>query len=294
LVPKEQFEAAQERLVEALQGKRVVYVFEGEGDFYGVNAVASGEFGGEASNGAVLELNQTSKVYSEIEVLRNENYTLAIRSKGNLHITINGETYMINSDVLDWSYIGPITLEKGKQTIETMSIPARSESSDLDVVWLYSTLNGDDTLEDVLSANEASAEVVSYQKVDSTKYVVTVDASGSFMLSFGEAYDTLWTAQVNGEQVGSVPLFSVVNGFWVNQTGILEITIEYAAQVWFYYGSLVSVTALVACVAYLTYGWAKNNSIFKQTKALIARARLKIRNNPQKKSVETSKNDSTL
>jgi hypothetical protein len=290
LVPKEQFEAAQNRLAEALQDKRVVYVFEGENDFYSVNAVASNKFGGEASSGGVLELPAASEAWREFEVLKAGNYTFAIRSKGNLHITINGETYIINSDALDWNYIGPLTLESGKQTIEITSIPAHSgDHSDLDVVWLYSTQSSNETLEDVFATGKASAEVMSYQKIDSTKYVVTVNASAPFMLSFGEAYDPLWTAQVNGKRIAPVPLFSVVNGFWVDQTGVLDITIEYSPQEWFYYGSAVSVTGLIACVAYLTYGWAKNKSVWKKIKALITRIRLGIRYNPQKESMATSK-----
>ena len=280
LVFKQQYEAVQNQLVEFLQDKRLVYVFEGERDFYNVNAAASSEYGGESSNGVVLELNQTSAVYNEIEILRHDNYTIAIRSKGNLHITINEKTYVTNSATLDWAYIGPINLERGKHTIEITSIPAHSDPSDLDAMWLYSTLSSNETLEDIFTTEDLSAEVVSYRKVDSTKYVVTVDASEPFMLCFAEAYDSLWVASVNGEQITSAPLFSVVNGFWVNQSGVLEVMIEYAPQEWFNYGSVVSIAMLIVCVTYLTYGWAKNKSILKQTKALITRIRLRLRHNP--------------
>jgi hypothetical protein len=430
LVPKEQFEAAQNRLAEALQDKRVVYVFEGENDFYSVNAVASGGFGGEASSGGVLELPAASKAWREFEVLKAGNYTFAIRSKGNLSVTIDEKTYFANSTMLDWTYIGPVALETGRHKIEftypttyyaqwsfengapqewtgsnpkvqTMNVdedayegnyslkaelnastwgwktinsplvpvspdtkyswqfyvagenaysahakiveydinkkplttkyvksigngnftwtqinfdytPSENASfiqlqvwhghettqplpntiwiddvkvydsssgdhSDLDVVWLYSTQSSNETLEDVFATGKASAEVMSYQKIDSTKYVVTVNASAPFMLSFGEAYDPLWTAQVNGKRIAPVSLFSVVNGFWVDQTGVLDITIEYSPQEWFYYGSAVSVTALVICAVYLVYGWVKNKSVWKKIKALIAHPNLRLR-----------------
>jgi len=58
------------------------------------------------------------------------------------------------------------------------------------------------------------------------------------MLSFAEAYDPLWEARVykDGrkiETVKSIPLYSVINGFWINETGNLEIIIRYKPQDWF-------------------------------------------------------------
>ena len=53
------------------------------------------------------------------------------------------------------------------------------------------------------------------------------------MLSFAEAYDPLWEARVCNdgklvEKVRLIPLYSVINGFWINETGELEIIIRYA------------------------------------------------------------------
>jgi hypothetical protein len=273
LVPKQQYEAVQEQFAEALQDKRVFYVFEAESDFYGVNAVASSKYGGDASNGVVLELDPTSNVYSDIEILKPEDYTIAIRGKGSFQITINEKTYVINSAALDWTYIGPVPLEKGKYRIEITPIPSHSaDPSDLDVIWLYSIQGSSETLDDVF-AEESSAEVISYRKIDSTRYMATVDAAAPFMLSFAEAYDPLWVAYVNGERVASVPLFSLVNGFWINQTGVLEVTVEYAPQEWFFYGSIVSVAVVVVCFVYLGYDWVKSKAVWKGMKTIIIRLR---------------------
>lgn len=58
------------------------------------------------------------------------------------------------------------------------------------------------------------------------------------MPSFAEAYDPLWEARIyrDGklvEKVKSIPLYSVINGFWINETGNLEIVIRYTPQDWF-------------------------------------------------------------
>ena len=441
LVPKQEYEAAESELAAVLEGKSLVYVFEGESDFYSVGAEVSSKYGGEASNGKVIELTPESKVWRELEILKAGNYTLAIRSKGNFIVTIGEKTYLTNSTVLDWAYIGPITLETGMHEIEitypttyfakwsfengeplewtgthpetqtltidengyeeryalkaeltsstwgwkTINSPLISvtpeitygfdfhvfgenvqsvhvkiveydineellatkyiksigsgnftwtkvnfdytpsenvsyvqvqvwhghettqplpnkiwiddvkvydysfELSEMDLVLLYSVESPDETLEDVFTTEEFSAEVVSYQKVDPTRYVVTVDASEPFMLSFAEAYDSLWVARVNGEQIASVPLYSVVNGFWINQTGILEITIEYAPQEWFYHGSIISITTLIACLIYIVYGWMKDRAIWKQTNPLITRTRQRLHLNSKKKTMEQEK-----
>jgi len=163
------------------------------------------------------------------------------------------------------------------------------QPSDLDVVWLYSTQKEDETLEDIFTSKEIPAEIISFQKTDPTKYIVEVNATKPFMLSFAEAYDPLWIAHVDGERIESMPLYSVINGFWINQTGQLEITIEYEPQKWFYYGSIVSVTTLLACLTYLTYNWTKNKAIWKRTKRIITRVRLILHLNRQKKNIQHRK-----
>ncbi|MEM2335688.1 MAG: hypothetical protein QXZ64_05100, partial [Candidatus Bathyarchaeia archaeon] len=99
-----------------------------------------------------------------------------------------------------------------------------------------------------------------------TRYIVKVNATEPFMLSFAESYDPLWFAYVNGERIQSIPLYGVINGFWINQTGLLEISIEYEPQKWFYMGSIISVSTLIACITYLVYDWIKKKRHYKTNK----------------------------
>jgi len=249
LIPKQEYQKAQKQIEEILQDKRIIYILEAETDLYYQNVTVSNKYGGNASNGQVLQLNQESKAYSEIEIVKPGNYTLAIRAKGNLAIKIDEKEYKISSPQLNWTYIRPIHLEKGKYKIEITNL--KDQPSDLDVVWLYSIQNENETLEDIFTAKEIPAEVISCRKIDPTKYVVKVNATKPFMLSFAESYDPLWVAYVNGGKIQSTPLYGVINGFWINQTGLLEITIEYEPQKWFYYGSAVSLPTFTGCILYL-------------------------------------------
>jgi len=401
-IPKQEYQNTQKQIEDILQDKRIIYILEAETDLYHQDSIVSNKYGGEASNGETLTLNQTSKAYNTIEILKPANYTFAIRSQGNLTIKIDQKEYKISTTQLNWTYIGPLCLHKGNHTIEITNpiqpqyewnfnsaddlyqwknytrenqfgslytltldngalkaelwnstwgwktinsplIPVTPENtyqfdfyvsgenahgvhakiveydsnktllsakimknigsgnftwkninfkytpsqnasyiqlqiwhghettqplpnkiwidnvrvykyygpSDLDVVWIYSTQNSNETLEDIFTPKENPAEIISYQKIDPTKYVVKVNATKSFMLSFAESYDPLWVAYVNGEKIQSIPLYGVINGFWINQTGLLEITIEYEPQKWFYYGLAVSLLTLTGCVLYL-------------------------------------------
>ena len=82
------------------------------------------------------------------------------------------------------------------------------------------------------------------------------------MLSFAEAYDPLWEARIykDGklvEKVRLIPLYSVINGFWINETGELEIVIRYKPQDWFGIGLMISATTFIGCMAYLIYDWRR-------------------------------------
>lgn len=125
--------------------------------------------------------------------------------------------------------------------------------SDLDVIWIYSVKSENETLEDILSSDENPIDVMEYRKINPIKYLVKVNATKYFILSFAESYDPRWKAYINGEKIGSIPIYSIINGFWVNQTGLLEIIIEYEPQRWFYYGSAISVTTLIVSFAYLLW-----------------------------------------
>jgi len=252
LIPKQEYQNAQKQLEQTLQNKRIIYILEAETDLYHQNTTTSNKYGGEASNGQTLELNQTSKAWNTIEIIKPGNYTLAIRSQGNLTIKIDKKEYKINTTQLDWTYIGPIYLKKGSHTIEITNPIQQPQPSQLDVIWLYYTQNKNENLKDIFKCNQPPAKIIKYQKINPTKYEIEVNATKPFMLSFAESYDPLWVAYVNGEKIHSIPLYGVINGFYVNQTGYLEITIEYEPQRWFNLGCIISLTTLLACLTTLT------------------------------------------
>jgi len=106
-------------------------------------------------------------------------------------------------------------------------------------------------LSEVFPSNNMSTQL-SYEKISPTLWKVSLNISQPSMLAFAESYDPLWVCYVNGQKIHSIPLYGVINGFYINQTGHLEITIEYEPQRWFNLGCIISLTTLLACLTYLT------------------------------------------
>jgi hypothetical protein len=71
---------------------------------------------------------------------------------------------------------------------------------------------------------------------------------------------------LNGTEYQPVPLYSVINGFWIDKTGDLEIVIRYKPQDWFETGSLISIIAFMGCTCYLFYDWKKGDERIKMIK----------------------------
>ena len=115
----------------------------------------------------------------------------------------------------------------------------------------------------IIFKNISHENIFEYQKINPTLYKVQVNSTEPFMLSFAESYDPLWVAKVkqpNGKwkEYQPVPLYSVINGFWIEDTGNLDIIIEYKPQRWFYYGLAISLTTLTAYISCLIYGWKRD------------------------------------
>jgi len=285
LITSEEVTETKEKIANLLQDKRIIYILEAESDLHHENTTTSNKYGGEASNGQILILNQTSAIWQNVTIAKTDNYRLAIRSKGPLQIQIDNQTYTTNSTTLNWNHLNTTNLNKGDYKIQ-ITTPNNAE---LDVIWLYSTQNPNETLQDVFRTKQKAAEITNYTKIGPTKYTVNINATQPFMLSFAEAYDPLWACYVNGEKVSSIPLYGVINGFWVNQTGQLDIIIEYEPQKWFDYGLIISVTTFLACLTYLTYNWTKNKAILKRTKSILTHVRLILHLNQRKKNMQRGK-----
>ena len=105
--------------------------------------------------------------------------------------------------------------------------------------------------EQISHAEMGESHVTSYSHLSPTAYAVSVRTDKPFLLVFSESYDPLWTAVVNGEkEYTSIPVAGVVNGYWIEETGELEIRVEYKAQRAFAKGATLSLITAILLGAY--------------------------------------------
>jgi hypothetical protein len=72
------------------------------------------------------------------------------------------------------------------------------------------------------------------------------------MLVFPERYDTMWKANADGIEYKSLPLYSTINGFWIDKSGTFEVILEYSPQTWFIIGTYVTTITVVLSMLYIS------------------------------------------
>lgn len=115
------------------------------------------------------------------------------------------------------------------------------------------------------------AIILEYEKINPTKITAAINATQPFILAISEALDQSWTAHVNGKEIKPTSLYLGLKGFYINQTGLLEITIEYVPQRWFFYGSIISLTTFLTITAYLTITYTRTKNILNKIKKKLTR-----------------------
>ena len=108
---------------------------------------------------------------------------------------------------------------------------------------------------------------ITSKKITAEKYEVTVrGASKPFVLAFGEAYDEHWVVRApRGKTIRSVPLYSTINGFPIENTGNYAVTIEFEPQRQADFGLAISLITVVLSLLFLLYNWRKKRQVAAST-----------------------------
>ncbi|MGQ9744218.1 MAG: carbohydrate binding domain-containing protein [Candidatus Bathycorpusculaceae bacterium] len=215
----------------------------------------------EQSYSEGIYLHTNTSVTKNLKILKEGNYRISAEILGNVEITVANQTFNANSNQYEIVDIGSIFLRNSSQELKIKAL----ENTHVGTLWIY-TSTQDKAIEEIFRQNARQAKILEYTQENPALWKVKVNASSPFLLVFAAPYDSEWQAYVSNERCQPIPLYGFINGFWINQNGILEIIIEYEPQRWFYYGSIISVTILIACIAYVTYGWIKNKGMLKGVK----------------------------
>jgi hypothetical protein len=86
--------------------------------------------------------------------------------------------------------------------------------------------------------------IINYTQISSSEWIVNVNTTRPFMLGLTESYDPFWTAYAEGFSAKSLPLYSVINGFFINKTGSYKLFIKYVPQFYFDVGIGIMATSI--------------------------------------------------
>lgn len=140
----------------------------------------------------------------------------------------------------------------------------KNNEIDLVIVYLNDIKKSIDNTFSTIQENP----IIEYKKIDATKYEVTVSTEESFTLVFSEAYDEFWIANIEGvESIKSIPIYSMLNGFFINKTGNYTVIIEYLPQQWFSIGATITSFSIIGFFGYIM--WEKRNIFRLKFKNLI-------------------------
>lgn len=146
-----------------------------------------------------------------------------------------------------WYEGEPIYLKVGEHEIKIRSTSSSGKMS-LDQLIIYSLENKRENIDvdGIFGSLSTQLPHISYEKISPCEYKVHVkNSTGSFTLVFSESYHPLWKAYVEGEEMDSIPIYSIVNGFYINKTGDFSIKIYFKGQTYAEYGLKISGATLV-------------------------------------------------
>lgn len=265
LIPEEGYYITKDEIENAINDKSVYYILETELDMY--RESASVNRNKDTSNGEELIFGQGGKVWQNIEIVKKGNYIVDLRGMGKFKTTIGNKSFIIESDSLSSKYSPTLYLDVGNYNLEILSLNTNdtniSEDFRLDVIWIYSSK--DDNIDYIFDNKDIKGnriKLLNYTNIGSATWKIRTNVTSPFMLSIAESYDPQWKATIykDGKKVrdvGAIPLYSIIDGFWIDDIGDIEIIVKYGPQYWYNIGLIISMFTVICCIGYIFYDWRK-------------------------------------
>jgi hypothetical protein len=257
---------------------RILYILEAE------NAFSYQDLGEwyiepkdtDASNGYSLiywKDGHSNQLHADILTEKDARYMMAVRAlagpTGKLIIKVDNKyKFSISCHSLEWGWkwfsLGPFELQEGSHDISIESLGP----SQFDEIILYSLQEMEDTipLSNIFIRKSLNTIQINYELHDSNKYTVHIKTDYPFFLVFSESYHPLWKCFINDSDIPSIPSYSFLNGFYINQTGEFTVTIEFIGQKYVLIGGIVSLFTLVIIILYVLLS---NTKVRQKTKMIL-------------------------
>jgi hypothetical protein len=223
----------------------------------------------------VLILGPNSQISTSMDVLKPSNYTIAVRLNtceecSLMAIRVGDNVYkelslQNNNTEFRWLYL-TTPLNAGNTDLTIYS----NDETELDKLIVYSGTK-EENIENLFSQvnvpDAASHITLNQTKISPMKYEIEASSTRPFILRLMEPYNPMWSVRTNEKEYQPIPVYfestqavsqnivsmnyPAVNGFIVNETGKISMTIEYKTIEWLYLGIIISSIAFIMSVVYL-------------------------------------------
>jgi hypothetical protein len=194
-----------------------------------------------------------------LSVPRDQDYRFFVRASslgetGKIYLKL-GETIseipvLCNASRYQWYEAGNFHLKAGENNL-SLGIVGKVGISQILLFSLRDNESSTNLPE--LFASNSSVPNITYERLNPCTYRLNVEASKPFLLAFSESYNPLWTAHIEDKEITAIPLYSFLNGFFINKTGNFTITIYFEGQTYVDIGlKIASASFLFALAVVLT------------------------------------------
>jgi hypothetical protein len=141
----------------------------------------------------------------------------------------------------------------------------------------------------IVASNDLVKE---YKQITSTEYQVHISSDRPFVLTITEAYDKGWVAvDESGKEIQSIPLYGMINGFYIEQTGDYTLSIKYKPQEFFQIGAAISMTTFFGMILYFLL--PSENVVIKRISNLLRTPQAIVANMSYKRQIIEQMNRQT-
>jgi hypothetical protein len=226
-----------------LEGKTLLTIFPADNALYYQNASVTTS---QVNTRGAIQYDSNGKAWREIEIVRDDAYTLALRGTGIFQGKIADQSIEFTTDG-DFAYSPILDLKKGSYLVEIQG----SEDSILQSVWIYSAEAGN-SIENLLTPKSSTSKIISYERANPVMWNLSISSEKSSIVSVAQYYDPLWEARIYAgnqlvETAQPIPLYGLMTGFQINTTGEnLRVILQYRVQEGFNMAMIVPFVGFIA------------------------------------------------
>jgi hypothetical protein len=127
---------------------------------------------------------------------------------------------------------------------------------------------GDSYLYSSSGSHPMTVSLLDYSRIDPASYFARINASQPFILRLEAPYSSMWRAYINDQSYAPVRIYSEdaglsslvksaefpsINGFLIDKTGDLSVTIKFLPHDWYHIGLIITGIALFGSLGYLVW-----------------------------------------